>query len=210
MLAMVAPTPSTALDPGSDESLLLAALRRGDEGAFERLVREHGGRLLAVSRRFLRNEEDARDALQDAFVSAFRSVDRFEGSSRLSTWLHRIVVNSCLMKLRSRRRHPEEPIEDLLPKFLEDGHAAVPSVAWRRSAEELLEIAETRTLVRAAIDRLPESYRTVLMMRDIEELDTAEAARLLDVSENAVKVRLHRARQALRELLDPALRGGAS
>jgi len=210
MLAMVAPTPAPAFAPGSDESGFVAALRRGEEGAFERLVREYGGRLLAVSRRFLRNEEDARDALQDAFISAFRSLDRFEASSRLSTWLHRIVVNASLMKLRSRRRHPEEPIDDLLPRFLEDGHAAVPSVPWRGSVEELLEAAETRTLVRAAIDRLPESYRTVLLMRDIEELDTAETARLLDISENAVKVRLHRARQALRELLDPALRGSTS
>jgi RNA polymerase sigma-70 factor (ECF subfamily) len=210
MLAMVARPSSTAFPSGSDETGFLAALRRGDEGAFERLVREYGGRLLAVSRRFLRNEEDARDALQDAFVSAFRSLDRFEASSRLSTWLHRIVVNSCLMKLRSRRRHPEDAIEDLLPKFLEDGHAAVPSVPWRGSVEELLEIGETRALVRAAIDRLPDSYRTVLLLRDIEELDTEETARLLGVSGNAVKVRLHRARQALRELLDPALRGRAS
>ena len=201
---------SMAPRPASDESRFIAALRSGDEGAFERLVRENGARLLAVSRRFLRNEEDARDALQDAFVSAYRSLSRFEESSRISTWLHRIVVNSCLMKLRSRRRHPEDPIEDLLPKFLPDGHAAVPSVPWEGSVEELLERGETRKLVRAAIDRLPESYRTVLLLRDIEELDTEQTARLLAVTENAVKVRLHRARQALRELLDPALRRSPS
>lgn len=203
-----------AVSPGAeevlDETRLVARLRRREEGAFELLVRENGARLLAVCRRFLRSEEDARDALQDAFVSAFRSLDRFEGGSRLSTWLHRICVNACLMKLRSRRRRPEEAIEDLLPKFLEDGHAAVPSAPWEDSVEALLERAETRALVRSAIDRLPESYRTVLLLRDIEELDTEETARVLEVSSNAVKIRLHRARQALRELLDPALRGRVS
>jgi RNA polymerase sigma-70 factor (ECF subfamily) len=203
-----------AVSPGAEEALdetrLIARLRRREEGAFELLVRENGARLLAVCRRFLRSEEDARDALQDAFVSAFRSLDRFEGGSRLSTWLHRICVNACLMKLRSRRRRPEEAIEDLLPKFLEDGHAAVPSAPWEGSVEALLERAETRALVRSAIDRHPESYRTVLLLRDIEELDTDETARVLEVSSNAVKIRLHRARQALRELLDPALRGRVS
>lgn len=205
---MAAATASPVAGPGLDEAHLIAGLRRGDERSFEVLVRQYGSRLLAVCRRLLRSEDDARDALQDAFVSAFRSVDRFEGGSRVSTWLHRIAVNSCLMKLRSRRRRAEEPIEDLLPKFLEDGHAAVPSVPWEGSVEALLERAETGALVRAAIDRLPESYRTVLLLRDIEELDTDETARMLEISPNAVKIRLHRARQALRELLDPALRGG--
>ena len=73
--------------------------------------------MLSVARRLVRDEEDARDAVQEAFLSAFRSVGRFEGGSRLATWLHRIVVNCCLMRIRTRQRHPEEPIEDLLPKF---------------------------------------------------------------------------------------------
>jgi RNA polymerase sigma-70 factor (ECF subfamily) len=210
MAGMAEEAVSSGAEEALDETRLIARLRRREEGAFELLVHENGARLLAVCRRFLRSEEDARDALQDAFVSAFRSLDRFEGGSRLSTWLHRICVNACLMKLRSRRRRPEEAIEDLLPKFLEDGHAAVPSAPWEGSVEALLERAETRALVRSAIDRLPESYRTVLLLRDIEELDTDETARVLEVSSNAVKIRLHRARQALRELLDPALRGRVS
>jgi RNA polymerase sigma-70 factor (ECF subfamily) len=210
MAGMAEEAVSSGAEEALDETRLIARLRRREEGAFELLVRENGARLLAVCRRFLRSEEDARDALQDAFVSAFRSLDRFEGGSRLSTWLHRICVNACLMKLRLRRRRPEEAIEDLLPKFLEDGHAAVPSAPWEGSVEALLERAETRALVRSAIDRLPESYRTVLLLRDIEELDTDETARVLEVSSNAVKIRLHRARQALRELLDPALRGRVS
>jgi len=189
-----------------DESRLVAALKAGDAAAFEQMVRLHGGRMLAVARRLLRSEEDAADAVQDAFLSAFRGIDGFAEGSQLSTWLHRIAVNAALMKLRTRRRHPEEPIEDLLPKFCEDGHRENPGPAWSGSLERLLESKETRQLVRECIDRLPESYRTVLLLRDIEELDTEEAATALGMTTNAVKVRLHRARQALRELLDPHLR----
>lgn len=189
-----------------DDARLLGALRNGDELAFETLVRQHGARLLAVARRFLRNEEDARDALQDAFLSAFRSLNGFDGNSRVPTWLHRIVINCCLMKLRTRRRKPEEPIEDFLPKFREDGHQLFPNAPWEEPVEALLQRRETRELVRKSIDRLPESYRSVLLLRDIEELDTEETARLLEITSNAVKIRLHRARQALRELLDPSFR----
>ena len=191
---------------GGDETALLAALRAGDDRAYQRLVGDHGGRLLSVARRILRNEEDARDALQEAFLQAFRALPRFEGHSRISTWLHRIVVNAALMKIRSRKAHREEPIEPMLPTFQDDGHATVEYGAWEDGADVLLERAETRTLVRETIDRLPPSYRTILILRDIEELDTAEAAEMLGISANAVKIRLHRARQALRELLDPHLR----
>ena len=194
--------------PAAGEAALLEALRAGGDAAFEELVREQGGRMLAVARRFLRNEEDARDAVQEAFLSAFRSIDRFQGGSRLSTWLHRIVVNAALMKLRSQRRKPEESIEPLLPRFQEDGFPVQPAVGWREPAELQLERREIRDLVRRSIDRLPESYRTVLLLRDIEEFDTRETATFLEISENAVKIRLHRARQALRELLDPHFRGG--
>ncbi|MGH7966890.1 MAG: RNA polymerase sigma factor [Candidatus Binatia bacterium] len=192
-----------------DETTLLVGLRTGDEVAFERLVRAYSGRMLAVARRLLRNEEDARDAVQDAFLSAFRAFDDFAESAQLSTWLHRIVVNAALMKLRTRRRRPEESIDDLLPNFLEDGHHAQPVTEWRETAEVAMQRGETRAIVRECIDRLPETYRTVLLLRDIEDLDTEEAARLLGISSNAVKVRLHRARQALRTLLDPHFREAA-
>ena len=109
-------------NPVSDDLRLRERLLAGEEGAYEELVRRYGGRMLAVARRFLPVEEDARDAVQDAFLSAFRSIDRFEGHAQLSTWLHRIVVNASLMKLRTRRRHPEQSIEELLPGYLEDGH----------------------------------------------------------------------------------------
>jgi RNA polymerase sigma-70 factor (ECF subfamily) len=174
---------------------------------FEAMVRSFGPRLLSVARRFLRDEEDARDAVQEGFLSAYRSIGTFQGGSQISTWLHRIVVNACLMRLRSRQRKPEESIEELLPRFAEDGHqVAHPTPEWEGSAEELLARRETREMVRKAIDRLPDSYRAVLLLRDIEELSTEEAARLVGITENAVKIRRHRARQALRTLLEPQFR----
>jgi len=184
-----------------DEPTLVAGLRAGEEWAFEALVRLFGARLLAVARRIVANDEDARDVVQSAYLSAFRALDRFEGSAQLSTWLHRIVVNTALMRLRSRRRRPEESIEPLLPAFQHDGHHVERFSAWTASAEELLERKETRRTVRAYIDRLPEHYRTVLMLRDIEGLSTQEVADILTTTPTAVKVRLHRARQALFALL---------
>jgi RNA polymerase sigma-70 factor, ECF subfamily len=183
--------------------MLLAGLRAGDEAAFEQLVCAHSGRMLAVARRLLRHEEDALDAVQEAFLSAFRALGGFAGNARLSTWLHRIVVNAALMKLRTRECKPEEPLDELLPKFLEDGHHAQPVMLWKETAEVALQRQETRALVRECIDRLPDTYRTVLVLRDIEEFDTEETAQLLRLSQSAVKIRLHRARLALRTLLNP-------
>lgn len=193
-----------------DEPSLVPRLQRGDASAFEELVRLHGGRLLRVARRLLESEEDARDAVQDAFVAAFRSISSFEASSMLSTWLHRIVVNASLMRLRARRRKPEEDIEQFLPRFREDGHPLEPSLPWTESAESILERTELCSLVRHAIEQLPESYRVVLLLRDIEEMQTDEVARMLGITSNAVKIRLHRARQALRQILDPHMRPGVT
>jgi RNA polymerase sigma-70 factor (ECF subfamily) len=188
------------------EASLVALLREGDPGAFETLVRTHMPMMLRVARRFMRSEEDARDVVQDAFVSAFRSIGKFGSNARLSTWLHRIVVNASLMKLRTQRRHPEEDIEEYLPRFKEDGHQLPRSEDWTETAETILQRTELAGTVRAAIDRLPDTYREVLLLRDIEELSGEEAAETLGVTSNAVKVRLHRARQALRTLLDPYMR----
>ena len=187
----------------ADDPAFVDSLKKGDAAAFERLVRDHAGRLLSVARRLLRSEDDAQDALQDAFLSAFRALERFETRARLSTWLHRIVVNASLMKLRRRQRKPEESIEDLLPKFKDDGHHADPPGPWRESSGA--ERNELRQVVRESIDRLPETHRTVLLLRDIEGFDTEETAKLLEVTSNAVKIRLHRARLALRGLIDPTL-----
>jgi len=194
--------PPDAAEAQREEEELLLALRAGNDAAYERLVRLYTPRLLSVARRFLRSEEDARDAVQDAFLSAFRSLGGFSGDARISTWLHRIVVNASLMKLRTRRRKPETSIEDLLPSFLEDGHMERQATPWRGAAEDRLDSGRTREIVRAAIDGLPEGYRTVLLLRDIEEYDTQQTADALDLTPAAVKTRLHRARQALRTLLE--------
>jgi RNA polymerase sigma-70 factor (ECF subfamily) len=189
---------------GSDAELL-ARLRAGDETAYEELVRSETRHLLAVARRLLRNEEDAQDAVQQAFLSAFRALPAFNGQSRLATWLHRIVTNAALMKIRTRGRRPEDSIEDLLPSFIEDGHHVEQFSEWSLPADARLARRETRAHVRRAIDELPESYRTVLLLRDIEELSTEEAAQALGVNPNTVKIRLHRARQALLKLLKPRM-----
>jgi RNA polymerase sigma-70 factor, ECF subfamily len=192
------------------ELALLSRLRQGESAAFETLVRRETPRLLAVARRMLRSEEDARDAVQETFINAFRALGSFDGGCQVSTWLHRIAVNASLMRLRTRRRRPEASIEGLLPSFLEDGHHVADPPEWREDALALMERREEREFVRACIDELPDSYRTVLILRDIEELDTGEAAEALGVTENVVKVRLHRARQALRSLLEPRFKRGVA
>jgi len=183
------------------EHALVQALRTGEEWAYEAMIREYGGRLLAVARRFVRSDEDARDVLQSAYLSAFRSMSEFEGNAQLGTWLHRIVVNTALMRLRSKRRKPEEFIDDLLPSFQADGHHVEQFSDWSTRADQLIEREETRKIVRGCVDQLPDHYRAVLLLRDIEERSTQEVAELLDLTPTAVKVRLHRARQALSTLL---------
>jgi RNA polymerase sigma-70 factor (ECF subfamily) len=191
-----------------DEAALVRALRARDEAAYELMIRRYGARLLATAMRLMKREDDAADVVQEAYLSAFRAIDRFSGDSRLSTWLHRIVVNAALMRLRSKRRRREESIEDLLPRFDETGHFAEPPSDWGASADRLLERKDTCATVRAAIAKLPESYRTVLVLRDVEELDTEEVAQTLGLTTNAVKVRLHRARQALRTLIEKEMTVG--
>jgi RNA polymerase sigma-70 factor (ECF subfamily) len=192
-----------------DEPTIVAALRAGEEWAFEAMIRLYGARLLAVARRMCGNDEDARDVLQSAYLSAFRSLYAFAGAAQLSTWLHRIVVNAALMRLRSKRRKPEDSIESLLPTFQEDGHHVAQFSDWAMPADRLLEREDVRVTVRACIAQLPGTYREVLMLRDIEELSTHDVATLLHVTPNAVKVRLHRARQALSTLLRRELGGEA-
>jgi RNA polymerase sigma-70 factor (ECF subfamily) len=182
----------------------LVRLRAGDRDATEALVSEYGGRMLAVARRMLRSEEDAADAVQDAFLSAFASVHRFQANSQLYTWLHRIVVNACLMKLRSRKRREALSVGSLLPEFDELGNHAHPVAPWPRQASEHIERAETQAMVGTCVDQLPDDHRTILILRDIEELDTDETAATLGISRAAVKTRLHRARQALRTMLEQA------
>jgi RNA polymerase sigma-70 factor (ECF subfamily) len=196
---------NTTIDSIGDAALV-EGLRGGDSAAFEALVREHGGRMMAVARRMMGNEQDAADAMQDALICVFNKSDQFEGDSKLSTWLHRVTVNACLMRLRSTRRRNEVTVDDMLPVFDETGHhTRRPAAVSDSQPLEGMMATELRERVRECIDRLPEQYRTVLLLRDVEELDTEETAKLLGCSGNCVKTRLHRARCALRELLLPMM-----
>lgn len=187
---------------------LLARLRAREPAAFTELVNTAGGRMLSVARRMLTIEEDARDAVQEAFLSCHKHLDRFDGRSLLTTWLHRITVNVCLMRLRTRQRKPERSIEGLLPEFLADGHQTPPFEGWKPSDEFGIETSDLKGLIRGKINELPDMHREVLMLRDIEQLSTEETAEVLQISTNAVKTRLHRARQALMTLLSPLMKRG--
>jgi RNA polymerase sigma-70 factor (ECF subfamily) len=186
---------------------LLTRLLAGEESAYQELVRANAGRMLAVARRLLRCDSDAEDAVQEAFTQAYQALPRFEGHALLSTWLHRITVNACLIRLRKRKRRGEKSIEELLPRYQDDGHRLDVGDPWPLDALGELEAREVRSAVRKAIDSLPERHRCVLMLRDIEGLSSEEAAERLGIRADAVKMRLHRARQALRTLLDPQLAG---
>jgi RNA polymerase sigma-70 factor, ECF subfamily len=190
--------------PLTEEGTLIDGLRNGNEQAFETLVRKFGPRLLARARRYLQSEDDARDVLQDAFLCALKSIGTFKGDSQLSTWLYRIVINCALMHLREKKRLSEIQdieIDELLPRFDPAGNW-IDGDSPSRSAQVYLEISETKATVRRCIEQLPDSHRLVLTLRDIDEFDTEEVASLLGVTGNIVKVRLHRARQALKTLME--------
>lgn len=198
MLAAIAFSDAPASE---SERMLLERLRAGDESASESLVHKYTGHLFAVARRLLRNEDDARDAVQDAFLQAFRGLANFRADAQLSTWLHRIVVNAALMRLRSANRRPEVLIDDLLPTFAEDGHHADPVQSFAVDPEASLDRHQQRAIVRECVEQLPDPYRAAIVLRDFEELSTEETATILGITPNAAKIRLHRARQALRTLL---------
>ena len=185
------------------ERVLVSRLQSGDAIAYETLVREYGPRMLVVARRFLHCPQDCADAVQDAFISAFQSIASFQEHASLSTWLHRITVNSCLMTLRSRSRRKSSSLEELLPQFDHSGHHAARVSRWNDAMTQV-ETEEQRAQVRACIDRVPEPYRSVLLLRDIEQLDTEQTATMLGTTSGNIKTRLHRARQMLRSVLDLA------
>jgi len=190
------------------EAVLVRRLRGGEPRAYEELVREHGPRMLVVARRMMPCPQDAADAVQDAFVSAFGAIGSFAGTSSLATWLHRVTVNACLMMIRTRSRKGAASIEELLPQFDQSGHHARPVARWDGVFAQVA-TEETRAQVRSCIDRLPDSYRAVLVMRDIEEMDTEETAAALGTTAGNVKTRLHRARQMLRTILEGEAGGSA-
>lgn len=187
----------------TSDGVLLGRLKEGEPQAFEELVREFGGRMRAVALRLLMDEADADDAVQDAFLSAFRSLGNFEGRAQLGTWLHRITINAALMRLRALGRRKETDLDGLLPEFAETGVFATAQAPWHEGADEPALRDELCRQVRSHIEELPENYRIPLVLRDIEGLSHRSIAEALDVSENAAKLRVHRARQALRGLLGP-------
>ncbi len=202
---VVAQKGAVASDRISESEALVDALKRGDEAAFKTLVRRYAPRLYPVARRFTGNHQDAQDCLQEAFLQVHRKIDQFEGRAALGTWLHRIVINAALTAIRARR-NDEESLDALQPEFDRFDLLIGPTVEPPASAEDLLQRAGTRRAVRQAIDQLPASYRSVLLLRDIEGYDTRETAALLGIGVSAAKVRLHRARMALKALLEPLFR----
>jgi RNA polymerase sigma-70 factor, ECF subfamily len=161
-----------------------------DAAALESLIGQHADRWFAVARQMLGSEHDAADALQEAYVAAVSGIGNFRGESLPSTWVHRIIVNSCLTKLRSRRKTISVEIDECF--------ASLPE-------RDRLVADETRNIVHECIARLPRSYRDVLVMRDIEEQNTHDTARMLRMAPGAVKTRLHRARRALRTLIEESV-----
>jgi RNA polymerase sigma-70 factor (ECF subfamily) len=178
--------PVTAVASLSD-SELLAAHVQGDPDAFAELVRRHRDRLWAVALRTLGDREEAADALQDALVSAYRRAESFRGDAAVTTWLHRIVVNACLDRVRRRQARPTVPLPDQEPADSVDAH----------------DRTETALDVRAALERLPEHQRQALVLVDMHAMSVAEAAQVLEVAEGTIKSRCARGRAALAELLRP-------
>jgi RNA polymerase sigma-70 factor, ECF subfamily len=177
------------------------------------MVERYSGTVYNLALRLMRNDPmEAEDVLQETFISAFRALDRFEGRSLLSTWLYRIAYNAALMRLRKR----EIPTVSVDEPFTNEEGDPLPRqlVDWGAAPDQILLNSELRRVLDTAVAALPETLRSVFVLRDIEGLSTAETAAVLDLTETNVKVRLHRARLALRERLsayfdfDPARVGG--
>lgn len=185
-----------------DEAELVARIQAGDKSACDECIAIHSPVLNRLLLRLLGNEQDAEDALQETFLNAFRAIDRFEARSSLSTWLYRIAYNTAMMRLR-RPQKPTVSVEETLttageriPRQLFD---------WCCLPEETFDSEEVQTELRQAIAAMPESLQLVFTLRELEGMSTAETADTLDISTSAAKVRLHRARQWLRETLGPIL-----
>jgi RNA polymerase sigma-70 factor (ECF subfamily) len=188
---------------------LLTALRQGKAGALETLAERFGPRIYRLAFGVTRSQFDAEEVLQDVLLTLARKGGSFEGRSALASWIYRITTNVALNKRRGKRQEVETSLEDLLPTFQADGHRAGDRAwllaDWSQNPEEELLSGERRRVLERAIDSLPEHYRAVLVLRDVEGLSNESVAELLDESVASVKSRLHRARMVLRELLTRAL-----
>jgi RNA polymerase sigma-70 factor (ECF subfamily) len=185
----------------SDETLATRAAS-GDEAAFEALVRRYQQRVFGLARR-LTSETDAPDVVQETFLQVYRNLRGFRGDSRFSTWLYRIATNASLMHRRARARRPAESLEAYLPQFDVRGkHLTTPDALRVASrVDEMLDRKALAEKAHAAIDRLPDLYREAFVLRDLEELSTAEVAQVLELEPATVRQRVHRARLMVRGYL---------
>jgi RNA polymerase sigma-70 factor (ECF subfamily) len=192
---------------------LLQTLRRRESMAAESLISRYGERAYRLARRITGNGEDAEEVVQDAFCTVVRKIDMFRGESAFGSWLYRIVANAAYHKLRGRqRRWRELSLDEVLPVFDTDGTHAGPVADWSARVNDPAVQAELRTALTAAIDELPATYRTVLVLRDVEGQSNSEIAIALGLSVPVVKTRVHRARLFLRKRLaqSMAMQGAAS
>ena len=193
------------LTSASDERLL-GLTRARNLDAFETLIGRYEDKMYRLAFRFMRNESDAKEVVQDTLLSVWRNLDSFKGDAQFSSWLYRVTANAALMRLRTQRRHPEVSTEDLEPGFLDTRPPAYGRIApagenWARRPDDELQSEELRQRIQAAVDKLPEIYREVFLIRDVDGMSTEETAEILGVSVPTVKTRLHRARMALRETI---------
>ncbi len=179
----------------SEEATLLASARAGDSSAFECLVMPHWGALLRVTQRILRNREDAEDAVQTAFLDAFRNLNGFRGQSRFSSWLTRIAMNAALMRLRVTRRKSETSLDEVTETG--EARAKFDPVETRLNPEQEYLSKESRVLLAKGLEKLGPLYLEVLQLRSVNELSVKEAAQVLELPVGTVKARLHRARTKL-------------
>jgi RNA polymerase sigma-70 factor (ECF subfamily) len=183
----------------SDELQLVQQAKEGDTAAFTRLVSRYDRRIFRLARHILQNEEDAEDVLQEVFLKAYTHLKGFEGHSKFYTWLVRIAVNESLMKLRKRRSDRTVSLDE--PVETSDDEMVREVAVWEETPEQRYSQDELRRILDGAIEELPPIYRTVFLLRDVDDLSTEETAEALNLSIPAVKSRLLRARLQLREKL---------
>lgn len=187
--------------PPADDAALAAGVAAGDTAAFELLMRLHNRRLYRLARATLGDEAEAEEALQDAYLRAFRAMGQFRGESSLSTWLCRLVLHECLARLRreSRRSGIVQFVSTEADEHVEREFMSHPSCS--ATPHEHAERAEVRALLERRLDELPEAFRVVFTLRSVEEMDVGEAARCLGIPEATVRSRYFRARAMLRQSL---------
>jgi RNA polymerase sigma-70 factor (ECF subfamily) len=195
------PVEPNATSVVTDEDLVARA-RTKDFAAFEELVDRYEDKIFRLAFRFVRNETEAKEIVQDTFLLVWRKLDTFKGDSQFGSWLYRVATNTALMRLRAQRRHPEISTEELPIDYL-DNYGQLPAAGenWAKRPDDELQSDELRRRIQKAVDELPEIYRTVFLIRDVEGLSTEETAEVLEISIPTVKTRLHRARLALRDAI---------